>query len=817
MFDDLTSDVRIALRGLMRSPGPALIAVLALGLGIGLTSGMFSVVNGVILKGLPVDDADELVGINRVNPSQGPNRLLTRIHDFTDLRERQVAFEDLAAYEGTAFNMSTGEGPPEFVNGANITTNSFDLLRTAPARGRGFLPADGEVGAAPVALIADRMWRDQFGSEPGVVGSVVRIDGEPTEIVGVMPAGFEFPVNQQLWRPLPPADLAQQRGSGPSILAFGRLSPGVSIEEGEADLVRIMAQLAEEYPDTNEGMSVVVGPLVHEMIGYQIPPLLYTMLGAVALVLLIACANVANLLLARASLRSKEVALKTALGASRPRIVAQMLVDVGVIAGLGAAVGLGVARLWIAFFESTLSAFPQGVPFWFSIGIDPTVLFFVLALTLASTLLAGLAPALRASRVDVNDFLKDETRGSSSLRVGRLSRGLVVAEVAFSCALLVAAGLVIQSVRNLTNHDYPFDGTNVFIAAVSLPPSDYQTDDDRLRFFDALRQRLDAEPGVVSSSLATELPAVGFGNGRFEIENETYLGDRDYPSARIGSVDHAYFETLSSTLDEGRAFMPTDDATSEPVAVVNSKFADTYFAGESAVGHRVRLRRVSQNGVEIREREGWYTIVGVAPDFYLDGDAFILAPEAIYVPLAQRASSVVNVMVRTREDPLQITARVREIVAELDPDLPISQVNSLGEAIRVGTGFFGIFGTMFTVFGGAALFLAAVGLYGVLSFSVNQRRQELGLRMALGATKGRVLRWVLGQASLQLGLGVAIGIVLSVALGRGLAFILFEVEAMDAAVLGGVLAILTLTGLLACVVPAARATRVDPGVAMHSS
>ncbi len=816
VLDNMMKDIRLALRGLLRRPGAALIAIVALALGIGLTTGMFSIVNGVILKGLPVEDPHELMALNRINPSQGPNRLITRVHDYTDMAERQTTFEGLAAYEITTFNLGSGEGPPDFINGANVTTNTFRLLRTVPVLGREFVDEDDLVGAQPVALIGYRFWQDRFDGARDVLGRTVRLDGRPTEIVGIMPDGFEFPFNQQLWRPLPAADLSLERGSGPSLLAFGRLSDGVSEAQAQNDLSRIMGQLAVEYPDTNEGMNVVIGPYVQELIGYQVPGLLYTMLGAVFLVLLIACANVANLLLARASLRSKEVALKTALGASRSRVVFQLLADSAVIAVLGGVLGLGIAQIAISAFNQSLTSFPQGVPFWFAIELDTAVLLFVLLLTVGASLLSGVIPAIRASRTDVNDILKDDSRGTSSLNIGRLSRGLVVVEVAFSFALLVSAGLMVKSVTNLANVDYPFDGENVFTATLSLPPTDYPGDDERLQLFDQLRERLNSEPTVISASINNELPMAGFGNGRFEVENQSYRGDSDYPSARIGSIDPAYFETLSTSVVEGRAFEPSDDGRSMPVAIVNKKFAQEYFPGESALGRRVRLRRVTQASGDAPERLDWYTIVGVAPDFYLEGDAFVLAPEAIYLPLAQRATSVVNLMVHTRGDPLQITSRAREIVAELDADLPISQVNTLTQTIRSGTIFFNIFGVMFTIFGAAALFLASVGLYGVLSFNVNQRQHELGLRLALGASRLRVVRLILGQTGLQLTIGMAIGLGLSILLGRGLSFVLFGVDAADGSVLAGVAALLSLTGLLACLVPVRRATRVDPMVAMHA-
>jgi len=816
VLDALLKDIRIAFRGLVRRPGPALVAVLALGLGIGLTAGMFSIVNGVILRGLPVEEPDELVAINRVMPSQGPSRLLTRIHDLVDLRERQTAFEDLAAYQMTAFNLSDGDGPPELVPGANVTASALDVLTTHPLLGRAFVAGDEVPGSPSVALVSHKFWRERFGGSPDAVGRVVRLDGEPTEIVGVMPEGFSFPYNQQVWKPLRAHDLSLPRGTGPSLMAFGRLADGVDVERGQADLSRIMAQLAMEHPDTNEGMTVVVAPYVNEAIGYQTPGLLYTMLAAVSLVLLIACANVANLLLARASLRTHEVALKTALGASRGRVMVQLLADATAVAILGGLLGLGVAQLAIEGFNRFLTTFPGGVPFWFSIGLEPAVLLFVLVLTLGASLLSGILPAIRASRTDVGEVLKDASRGTSSLNIGRLSRGLVVAEVALSFALLVAAGLMVKSVTNVTNVDYPFDGEGVFTAALSLPAADYPTAADRLRLYEQLRERLGGEPAVISASVATELPAAGFGNGRFEIEGETYLGDRDYTSARIGSIDPGYFETVSARMVEGRAFDASDDDRSLPVAIVNQKFTSTYFPGESALGRRLRLRRVAQTGVEMRERDDWYTIVGVAPDFYLDGDVFVLNPEAIYVPLSQRTASAVSLLVHTRGAPLDFTARARELVAELDPDLAISQVSTLAQTVRTATVFFTMFGVMFTIFGTAALFLASVGLYGVLAFSVNQRRHELGLRVALGASPFRVVRLVMGQTGMQLLVGMAIGLVLSLLLVRGLSFVLFGVSAMEWGVFLGVTAILVATALVASLVPARRATRVDPVVAMRA-
>ncbi len=812
---DLVRDVQHAFRCLIRRPGSALPAIVTLGLGIGLTTGMFSILNSVMLRGLPVEDPEELMAVARINPSQGAARLPTPIHDYADLSERQSTFEELGAYNLTTFNLATGDGPPDVVNAAIVTSNVFQLLRTPPVLGRDFVDEDERIGALPVALIGFRFWQNRFDGAPDVLGRTVRLNGQPTQIIGIMPDDFEFPIFQQLWKPMPAIDRSLDRGTGPAVSVFGRLSDGVSKEQAQDDIGRIMRQLAVDYPDTNEGITAVIAPYVQEVIGYQMPGVLYTMLATVSMVLLIACANVANLLLARASLRSKEVALRMALGARRSQVVFQLLADSSVIAVLGAALGLGVAQLAATAFNRALTGFPQGVAYWMSIEIDVTVLLFVLLLTIGATLLSGVIPAIRASRTDVNEILKDAARGTPSLSIGRLSRGLVIGQVALSFALLVSAGLMVKSVRNLANVDYPFDGESVLTASLSLPPADYPGDAERLQFFDQLRQRLNMEAAVISASIATELPAAGFGSGRFELEGQSYSGENDYPRARIGSVDQAYFETISTGVVEGRSFQTSDDAVSTPVAVVNQRFVSRYFPGEPVLGRRVRLRSGSQSDGEGQGLK-WYTIVGVAPDFYLDVSAFGAPPEAIYLPLAQRAASVVKLLVHTRGDPLQFTSRTRDIVAELDQDLPISQVDTLAGTIRSGNLLFNIFAVMFTVFGAAALLLASIGLYGVLSFNVNERTRELGVRTALGASRIRLIRLVMRQAAIQLTSGMVIGVGLSLLLGRGLSFVLFGVEAADLSVLVVIAAILSLTAGVACLVPARRATRVDPVVAMQA-
>ena len=802
----LFGDLRFAIRMLAKHPGLTGIATLALALGIGLTTIMFSIVYGAIIRGLPFEDPQEIIHIERTNLAAGIESMEVTLHDFVDWRERQRSFEDLGAFYMGTINI-TGTERAERFDGAFITPSSFAMLGVSPIRGRLFRDDESNPGAAGVVLLGYDVWRDRYGSDDGIVGSSLRVNGEQRTVVGIMPEGFSFPIDQQIWVPLTLDVLATPRGEGRTVEVFGRLKDEVSPDRALSDLVGVTAQLATEYPETNEGVSARIQPYTREFVGDEAVSMLMTMLAAVFLVLVIACANVANLLLARSALRSKEMAVRSALGASRARVIFQMLTESLVLALVGGVLGIGLAYVGIGLFRDVIAV--ADPPFWMQFGLLPPVLVFVGAITIFAAVMAGVMPALQASDTDINAVLKDESRGSSGMRIGRLSRGLVMLEIALSVALLSAGGLMAKSVINLRTTDFGFERENVFTARLGLFETDYPDEAARQRFFDDVHARLAAMPEADGASLTTTLPGLGACCWRFSPEGETYDRDQDYPLTARVLATPGFFETFGIEVQSGRSIELSDGPEDLPVVVVNEVFEDEFFP-DGALGKRVRIGTADSESP-------WRTIVGVVGSRYMggigNGDESDRA--GMYIPLAQDDARFISLAVRTRGNPMELTTSVRQAVEAVDSDVPLYFVQSMGEAIKQSTWFYDIFGTLFMVFGVAALFLASIGLYGVMSFSASRRTQEVGVRMALGAQPGDVVRMILRQGAGQLVIGVAIGLVLAFVLGRFLAILLFEVSATDPLILVAIVAILAFTGLMASFVPARRASRVDPMVAFR--
>ena len=807
MMSGLLKELRYAVRMLRKNLGTSAIAVLALGLGIGLTTIMFSIVYGAVWKGLPFEGAEKLVHLERNNLSRDIESMEVPIHDLLDWREAQTSFEGLAGFYSGTVNVA-GTERPERYDGAFISANGFDLIRVQPVLGRNFRDGEDSPAADPVMLLGYHVWQDRFDSDPNVVGKVVRVNGEQTTIVGVMPDGFRFPLAEDVWLPLRLDPLELERGEGMTLEVFGRLKDGVSRDEAAAEMQTIANRLAEAYPETNEGVGAVLKPYVEEYIGEEPRTMLYTMLGAVALVLLVACANVANLLLSRAATRSKELAIRSAVGASRFRVILQLVGEGIVLAALGAVIGIGISLIGIEMFNRAIE--PTDPPFWIQIGLFPPVLIFVTLATVIAGVLSGILPAIQASGGAVNEVLKDESWGSSGFRVGKLSKGLVIGEIALSLGVLVAAGLMIKSVTNLKTIDLGFDTETTFTARMGLFEADYPDTASRREFYREVLRRVEARPGVEAAAIVTALPGAWSYGGQFAIEGETYERDQDYPQARWAVVSPDFLDVYGVQVLEGRTFGPQDTYDAVPVAIVNRSFAEKFYPDGSAVGKRLRQGASESD-------EPWRTIVGVAPDMYMQGLSNLEdGPEGVYFPLDQYDTRFAYVALRSAgEDPMSLAPGARDDVTAVDQDIPLYWVQTHQAAIDEQTWFFRVFGNLFMVFGFVALFLAAVGLYGVMSASVSNRTTEMGIRMALGAQGRDVLRLVMKQGAVQVGIGMALGLALAALLSKGLEIILFQVEPWDPVVFALIAAVLAAVGMLASYIPALRATRVDPAVALR--
>ena len=627
-----------------------------------------------------------------------------------------------------------------------------------------------------------------------------------TTVIGIMPEKFGFPSQMDAWLPLRIDPLEYVRGGGPALegtqfQAVGRLRDGVTLEAAQSEMSGIAGRLATEYPETNEGIGVTAMRYLEFFIGPEGAAMMYTMLGAVFGVLLIACANVANLLLARTVVRTKEVAIRTALGSSSFRTVSQLLSETLALALAGGVAGLGIAKLGVDWFNASLAM--QELPFWLVASLDPPVVAFVLGLALISTVLAGIMPAWRASRTDISEILGDENRGSSSLRLGRASKALVVAEIAVSCGLLVAAGLMIKTVVEVSQFDYGFNTDNVFTSRIGLFEADYPGPTAQWQFYEELLRNLEDQRGVRTVALSSDLPARGGMMLPLSVEGVAYPSDQDHPLARRVVITPSYFDVIDAKPLEGRVFTRGDTEDTQPVAIVNQRFVELNLQNEEPIGKRIKLGD---------DEEPWRTIVGVVPDLHLGGAIGQFDPrdEGVYVPLSQNVINFMSLVMRTEEAPMTFTSTVQDEINAIDATLPIYWVRSLNDQYALDTWFYRAFGGLFIAFGFAALALATIGLYGVMSFATSNRTREIGVRMALGAGTNNVLMMILKLGATQIAIGLALGLALALALSRAIAMMLFNVDPWDPTILITVVLTLAATGLAASVIPARRATKVDP-------
>ncbi|HEX7183014.1 MAG TPA: ABC transporter permease [Thermoanaerobaculia bacterium] len=808
---DFLRDLRYGLRMLMKSPGYSFAAALALALGIGLCTAMFSIVYGAMFRGLPFEESDRIMHMENARPSRDEPSLEVYIHDFLEWRQRQTSFEGFAAFDGGSLNLGGAGEVPERLEGCFVTSDFMKLLRVRPILGRDFIAADDAPDAEAVVLLGYGVWKSRYGGDPQVVGRKVRANGEPATIIGVMPQGFAFPVNQQAWTTLRLDPLRTERGQGRTLEVLGRLKPRVTLERARAELAGIAKAIAAEHPETNEGREARVKPIMEEFIEGPLRALFYLMLGACLFVLLIACTNVASLMMARASRRTREIAIRSALGAQRGRVIAQLLTESLLLALGGAVLGILLAEAGVKGFNAAISG--TDPPYWLHIAIDPPALLFALGATLLAALLSGLMPALQASRTEITEVLKDEGRGTSSLRMGLFTRGVLIFEVALSCLLLVGAGLMVKSIVMARTLDLGFEAEGILTARIALFEKAYPEKERRAAFYQTVADRLRENPNVEAAAMGSILPASGAWTTRYALSGRSYASEEDHPVAAYGPISPGYFEVFGLRILQGRDFDQRDATHSAPVVIVNESFARAAWPGESPLGRQIRLI-----GGEEAEKEPWRTVIGMVSDSQMKGFNAEDAEkwDGFYIPLAQEAPQFASVLIKVRQGtPESLSGPLREIVTDLDRDLPVYFVRSMQETMDRNLFFSNLFGTLFAIFGASALLLASIGIYGVISFSVHQRTQEIGIRMALGAQRNSVLRLIFRQGMLQLGVGLLVGLILAWLGSKVLAVFLIGIQPHDPGTFATIILVLTAVALFACWIPARRAAGTDPLVAIR--
>ncbi|MEK6281436.1 MAG: ABC transporter permease [Acidobacteriota bacterium] len=799
-METVIKDIRYGVRSLFKRPGFAAIAVITLALGIGANTTLFSFVNGILLRPLPYKDPGQLVVLDENALKQGIQSFGVSYPNFVDWRQQNQVFEDVAVFQAGTYSL-VGAGEPEQIRGARISQGLFELLGVSPKLGRTITAEEDRPETNNSVLISDGLWQRRFASAENVVGQNLTVSGRARTIVGVMPPGFKFPETAELWVPMALNEKLWTRNDH-GLSAIARLKPNVTVQQAQAEMDNIARRIEEQHPVTNEGMGVGVFLLRDRLVGDYRSALLI-LLGVVAFVLLIACANVANLLLARSSARHKEFALRAALGASRARIVRQLLTESALLSLLGAGLGVLMA-LWGR--NLLLAAIPDDMPFWMKFDLDLRVLGFTFAVTVITGLVFGVVPALHASRTDLNETLKEGGRSGSATH-NRLRSLLVVAEVALSLVLLVGAGLMLRSFEKLAHVDSGINPDRVLTVEVPLPRAKYPEPAQQSAFFQQLMSRVAALPGASSAAAASGLPLRGGWGRSLTVEGQALLSVGQAPMIQHSVVTPNYFHTMGIPLREGRDFTNADDPGATRVTIVDERLARQYWPDASPLGKRVRFGPPESN-------EPWHTIVGVVGAVRherLDRET----RQSIYVPYLQIPVRGMTVAVRTSGDPGSLAGAVRQQVVALDKDQPVTNVMTMDDVISRSVWQERFYAMLFGIFAALALVLAAVGIYGVMSYAVTQRTQEIGIRMALGARAVDVLKLILRNGMTLITIGVVIGLVGALALTRLLATLLFGVAPTDTLTFVTVSAVLIFVALVACYLPARRATKVDPLVALR--
>ncbi len=802
LVDNVLRDISYSVRILLKSYAFTFVVILTLALGIGANTAIFSFANGILLRPLPYPQSDRLAVIDETAFKQGIDSMSVSYPNFLDWREQNTVFEGMGTYFGSNRFALSGAGEPIEIRGSRISHGLFEVLRVSPLLGRTFTVNEDRPEEDAVIILGHDLWQRNFGGIPEIIGQKVMISNRPRTVVGVMPKGFRFPEVAELWVPLALTPQTFTR-TDHGLSAIARLKDGVSFAEAQTEMNNIAARIEEQNPVTNEGLGVKVTSL-HESLSGDYRQALLILLGVVGCVLLVACVNVANLMLARATARQKEFALRAALGAGRWQIMRQLFVESLILATVGGALGFALS-LWA--LHLLLTAIPIQLPFWMNFGIDLRVLGFTIAITVLTGLIFGAVPALQTSRVDLNDTLKEGGRGTVGAR-GRSRSLLVVTEIALSLVLLVGAGLMVQSFLRLRRVNIGLDAKNVLTATVILPQAKYRERDKRAAFFKQLVERVRGIPGVQAAAATATLPLSGGNWGRsLTVEGFQVLSVGQAPSIQHTVVTPDYFRTMGITLLAGRDFTDADAKDALEVTIIDERLAHEYWPNQSAIGKRVRFGPPEDN-------EPWHTIIGVVRAVRhqrVQEDT----RKSVYLPHLQIPVSGLSLVARTSSAPHELVGAIRREVTQLDSDLPVSEVATMEEVVAESIWQPRLYATLFAVFGGAALVLALIGIYGVMAFLVQTRTHEIGVRMALGATARDVFTLIVGRGMKLTAIGVLIGVAGAAALTRLMHSLLFNTSATDPITFILIPVMLSLAAFFACYIPARRAAKVDPLVALR--
>ncbi|HKU74406.1 MAG TPA: ABC transporter permease [Pyrinomonadaceae bacterium] len=806
-MNSILKDLRFAVRGLLKHRAFTVIAVITLALGIGGSTSIFTVVDAALLRGLPYKSPDRLYHIWENTPKKEFPKREFSYPDYQDYQQNSV-FEGLAAYTGGGVILS-GYGDPENLNAPRASANFFSVLGVDPILGRTFEAGEDKQGGPKVTILTYGLWQRRFGGDPGIVGRALTLNGDSYTVIGVLPASFQFALRpSDLWVPYQPTQNQLTRRFMHGTNLIGRLKSDKTVNDAQSELSLIASRIEQQYNDSHAGTTSRIVPLQEEVVG-SVRPILIVLLAAVGFVLLIACANVASLLLTRSISRQKEVAIRSALGASRWRVIRQLLTESMLLSIIGGAAGLviaywGVPALVAVLPQSQLNA----MPFLKSLNINAGILTFSFALSLLTGLIFGLAPALQSSKLDLNEALKEGGRQTSSGAGHRLRSAMVVTEIALAVVLLVGAGLMMKSLFRLLQTNVGFKTENVLTMTVILPPSKYTDANKQIAFNDQLRERVQSLPGVSGAGTVNILPVNAGNTTRFYVDGDPIPAPGQEIEANIRTVSDDYFKALGVPLLAGRTFEARDTNDGQAVVIIGKTVADRVFAGRDPIGKKLRYPSIQNNDGVV--------VVGVVGDVKITGIDEAVRP-VLYYPFRQSSSTFANLVARTDSDPNALAGAIRNEVRNLEPDAAILNVRSMDEMIaQTPASFMRRFpALLISIFAGVALLLASIGIYGVVSYSVSQQTHYIGVRMALGASPADILKMVLKQGLLLALLGVGIGVLAALGLMRLLSTLLYQVSTSDVTTFATVTGALFAVALLACYLPARRATKVDPLVALR--